>query len=81
MGLENPLHLALIVLVVVLLFGARRIPEMARSLGSGMREFKGAVGGDHSARAADAPLTAALPVGAALQVASDAPALPAVPQP
>ncbi|MEL6538131.1 MAG: twin-arginine translocase TatA/TatE family subunit [Bacteroidota bacterium] len=31
-----------IVLVILLLFGAKRIPELARSLGSGMREFKDA---------------------------------------
>ena len=30
-------------LVVLLLFGAKRIPELARGLGQGIREFKGAV--------------------------------------
>ncbi len=39
-GLENPLHLAILILVVFLVFGAKRIPEMARGLGSGMREFR-----------------------------------------
>jgi sec-independent protein translocase protein TatA len=32
----------LIVLVVILLFGARKIPELARGLGKGIREFKDA---------------------------------------
>ena len=30
----------LIVLAIILLFGARKIPELARGLGKGMREFK-----------------------------------------
>jgi len=33
-------HVILVVLVVLLLFGAQKIPELARSLGSGMNEFK-----------------------------------------
>jgi sec-independent protein translocase protein TatA len=40
MGLDNPLHIAFLVLVLLLLFGAKRIPGMARDLGTGMREFK-----------------------------------------
>jgi len=34
--------LILIFLVIVLLFGAKRIPELARGLGKGIREFKDA---------------------------------------
>ena len=34
-----------ILLVVLLLFGAKRLPELARGLGKGIREFKGAVEG------------------------------------
>lgn len=33
-------HVVLVVVVVLLLFGAQKIPELARSLGSGMSEFK-----------------------------------------
>ena len=40
MGLENPLHIVLILVVVMLLFGAKRLPEMGRGLGQGMKEFK-----------------------------------------
>lgn len=40
MGLENPLHIAIILLVVLLVFGAKRLPELGRSLGQGMRGFK-----------------------------------------
>lgn len=34
--------IVLIVLIVLLLFGAKRIPELARGLGKGIREFKDA---------------------------------------
>jgi sec-independent protein translocase protein TatA len=40
MGRIGTLEIVLIVLVIVLLFGARRIPDLMRSLGSGVREFK-----------------------------------------
>ena len=35
----------LIFLVVLLLFGAKKLPELAKGLGKGIREFKGAVEG------------------------------------
>ncbi|MGI8801446.1 MAG: twin-arginine translocase TatA/TatE family subunit [Solirubrobacteraceae bacterium] len=47
MGLSNPLHIAVLVLIVVLLFGARRLPELGRSLGSGIKEFKGSLDASH----------------------------------
>jgi sec-independent protein translocase protein TatA len=46
-GLTSPLHLAILFLIVLLVFGAKRLPEIGRSLGSGMREFKDSVSGDH----------------------------------
>ena len=39
-------EIAIIVLLIVLLFGARRIPELMRSLGSGFREFKKGIQGE-----------------------------------
>jgi sec-independent protein translocase protein TatA len=46
MGLENPLHIAILVVLLLLVFGAKRLPEIGRSLGSGMREFKQSVTGE-----------------------------------
>lgn len=43
LGLENPLHLLLVLVVVLLVFGAKRLPETGRFLGKGMREFKDGV--------------------------------------
>jgi sec-independent protein translocase protein TatA len=42
-GLENPVHLLMIFGVVLLLFGAKRIPEIGKSLGTGLREFKSSI--------------------------------------
>jgi sec-independent protein translocase protein TatA len=42
-GWTSPTHLALLLLIALLLFGAKRVPEIGRSLGSGMREFKDSV--------------------------------------
>jgi sec-independent protein translocase protein TatA len=45
-GLENPLHIAIVLLVVLLVFGAKRLPEMGSSLGHGIRGFKQALTGE-----------------------------------
>jgi sec-independent protein translocase protein TatA len=42
-GWTSPTHLALLLLIALCLFGAKRLPEIGRSLGSGMREFKDSV--------------------------------------
>ncbi len=43
--LLTPMHLIFLGLLAVLLFGSKRVPEMGRSLGNGMREFKQAISG------------------------------------
>ncbi|NTV84213.1 MAG: twin-arginine translocase TatA/TatE family subunit [Bacteroidales bacterium] len=40
MGKIGPLEIVLILLVVVLLFGGRKIPELMKGIGQGMKEFK-----------------------------------------
>jgi sec-independent protein translocase protein TatA len=49
MGLDNPIHIVILLIVLLLVFGARRLPEMGRSLGDGMRGFKDALGGQGTA--------------------------------
>jgi sec-independent protein translocase protein TatA len=46
MGLDNPLHIAFLVVILLLVFGAKRLPEIGRSLGGGMREFKDSITGE-----------------------------------
>jgi sec-independent protein translocase protein TatA len=69
MGLDNPLHIAFLLILLLLVFGAKRLPEMGKSLGSGMRGFKDAISGEsheptlaiHQPQTA-APATEAQPV-------------------
>jgi len=42
---SNPLHIAILLLIALLLFGGKRLPEIGRSLGTGMREFKDSISG------------------------------------
>lgn len=51
-GLTSPVHIALVAVVLLLLFGAKRLPELGRSLGSGMREFRDSISGSPERTAA-----------------------------
>ena len=44
--LTSPLDIVVVILVFVLLFGGKKIPELAKGLGQGIRNFKGAVKSD-----------------------------------
>jgi sec-independent protein translocase protein TatA len=46
MGSIGPWQIVLIVLVVLLLFGGKKIPELMKGLGKGMKEFKDATKGE-----------------------------------
>jgi sec-independent protein translocase protein TatA len=46
LGLDNPIHILFVLVIVLLVFGAKRLPEMGKSLGKGIREFKQSVSGD-----------------------------------
>ena len=39
-GLASPSHLIIVLAIVLLLFGAKRIPELAKGLGTGIKEFR-----------------------------------------
>jgi sec-independent protein translocase protein TatA len=54
-GWVSPWELLILVFIVLLVFGPKRLPEMGRSLGKGMREFKNSITGryDRDDEAAD----------------------------
>jgi sec-independent protein translocase protein TatA len=43
MGLDNPIHIIFLFLLILLVFGAKRLPEIGRSIGTGLRGFKHAL--------------------------------------
>lgn len=46
-GWIGPWEIAILLVIVLLVFGPKRLPEMGRSLGKGMREFKSSLSGEH----------------------------------
>lgn len=46
-GNIGPLEIAIVLIIALLVFGPKRLPELGKSLGKGIREFKGSIGGEH----------------------------------
>jgi sec-independent protein translocase protein TatA len=42
----GPLELAIVLVIALIIFGPRKLPELGRSAGRGIREFKGSLTGD-----------------------------------
>jgi sec-independent protein translocase protein TatA len=76
MGIDNPVHLIFIAAVALIVLGPKRLPDLARSLGQGMREFRDSMS---EASKDDAPVSGSLVPEQAQLVAAPAevPATPA----
>jgi sec-independent protein translocase protein TatA len=61
-GLESPMHLLVVLIVAVLVLGPKKLPEAARGLGSGIRQFKDSIEGKDAP--APAPRVAPAPAEA-----------------
>ena len=53
-GNIGPLEIAIVLIIALLVFGPKRLPELGKSLGKGIREFKGSIGGEHDDEKPDA---------------------------
>jgi sec-independent protein translocase protein TatA len=42
----GPFELAIVLIIALVVFGPKRLPELGRSLGKGIREFRGSVSGE-----------------------------------
>jgi len=49
----GPLEIVLVIVVLLVIFGPKRLPSLGRSLGTGMREFKESITGEDKHRDAD----------------------------
>ena len=49
-GLASPSHLIIVLVIILLLFGAKRIPELAKGLGTGIKELRAEVSAGDDAK-------------------------------
>jgi TatA/E family protein of Tat protein translocase len=83
MGIESPVHLLFIAAVALIVLGPKRLPDLARALGQGIREFRQSLDeGAGEPEAAAAPLSApAQTVSPAASASSPTPTPPPPPSP
>jgi TatA/E family protein of Tat protein translocase len=72
MGIESPVHLLFIAVVALIVLGPKRLPDLARALGQGIREFRQSLD-----EGADPPEPAPAPVQTVAPAASASSATPA----
>jgi sec-independent protein translocase protein TatA len=46
LGNVGPLEIVIVLIIALVVFGPKRLPELGRSLGKGIREFRGSLGGN-----------------------------------
>ncbi len=61
-GNIGPMEIAIVLIIALLVFGPKRLPELGKSLGKGIREFKGSISGEHDDEDEKPELSASPPV-------------------
>ncbi len=54
-GLENPTHWLVLLVIAIFVFGPKRLPEVGRSLGAGIRGFRATLGGEGEPQGEEPP--------------------------
>jgi sec-independent protein translocase protein TatA len=49
----GPLEIAVVLIIVLIIFGPKRLPELGQSMGRGIREFKNSISGDKDKDSSD----------------------------
>jgi sec-independent protein translocase protein TatA len=62
----SPIQIAIVLLIVLVVFGPKRLPELGRSIGRGLREFRSSMSGDDDVAPAPAPAPSREPARAAV---------------
>jgi sec-independent protein translocase protein TatA len=78
-GITNPLHIAFIAVIALVFLGPKRLPDLARTIGNGMREFREAISGDSGSEPAEPSAAIEALAPAAAPVATDGATAPAPP--
>jgi sec-independent protein translocase protein TatA len=63
-GLLQPTHIIFVIVIALLVFGPKRLPEMGRSIGNGIREFKDSIDGNGSHDSTEHHAEATMPAAA-----------------
>ncbi len=58
---DSPMHLLIVAIVILVLFGGRKIPELMRGLGEGVRGFKEGMQGAPPSQSSSTPSPTATP--------------------
>lgn len=79
----SPIQIIIVLVIALVVFGPKRLPELGRSVGRGLREFKGAINGESAPRtpvqrADEASTAATAPAATATPAAAPADLAPAV---
>jgi sec-independent protein translocase protein TatA len=58
----GPMEIILVLIVALIVFGPKKLPELGKSLGKGISEFKGSITGEHESPTPPAAVAAPAPV-------------------
>ncbi len=51
----GPMEIIIVLVIALVVFGPKRLPELGKSVGKGIREFRGSVTGEEKTESGDAP--------------------------